>query len=307
MDCDLASDKRCRLYEALPSVLLTMNRLPSYGERMAAARNMHGGWARLETARGDWKADSATRPDPIYDWNRSGVRAGIDLALGESGRFGISMHGLDGAAELAWQGGKIAFSGMGVGMSATAMAGGVYLDAQAQATWFDVRITSGTGRLLKDKAKGEGYALALEAGRPIEIGGGAVGEAMTVTPRAGVAWQEVTLDTFIDSRSTEARVSLEDASSLMGSLGLGVATRMAGGLALGASMDARQEFSEETEARFGGARLKASSKAPSVRFGLNAAHSWGEDHYSLQASAAYTAGGVDNNALAGGVSIAIRF
>ena len=57
--------------------------------------------AWVEAGRGSWKADTSILPGLAYDYDRSGVRAGIDMAMGESGRFGMALHALGGSAELA--------------------------------------------------------------------------------------------------------------------------------------------------------------------------------------------------------------
>ncbi len=300
--CDMAADGRCRLYEALPSVLLAMNGLPSYGERLAAARSETGGWARVEASRGEWQADDSTRTGVGYDHDRNGVRAGVDLAVGGDAMLGVSVHGLQGEAEMTQNGGKVELSGMGVGVSATAMAGEVYIDAQAQATWFDVEVTSGMGTKLKDGVGGEGYGLALEAGRSV-----ALNDSLSLTPLLGLAWSRVSLDDFTDDVGSGARVSVEDADSLVGRLGLAVAADTGGGLRLFGSVDAMEEFSEETEARASGTQLKASSETTSVRLGLGGVHSWGEGRYAVQGSASYTAGGGDNSAFGGGLSLSMSF
>ena len=300
-DCAGAMDGRCRLYEALPSVLLAMNGLPSYGERLAAARSETGGWARVETSRGEWAAEESTQADLAYDHDRSGVRAGIDAAMGGNGRLGVSMHGMQGSAELSGAG-EVELSGMGMGVSATVMAGGVYIDAQAQATWFDLELSSSMGRTLKDGVDGLGYALGVEVGRPL-----AMGRSLSLVPRVGLAWSQVSLDDFTDSRGSGARVSVEDAESLMGRLGVGLEADAGGGLRLFASVDATQEFEEETEARVSGTQLKASSETTGFRAGLGGVHSWGEGRYALQGSASYTSGGSDNSAFGGGLSLSVRF
>ena len=300
-DCADAMDGRCRLYEALPSVLLAMNGLPSYGERLAAARSETGGWARVETSRGEWAAEESTQADLAYDHDRSGVRAGIDAAMGRNGRLGVSMHGMQGSAELSGAG-EVELSGMGMGVSATVMAGGVYIDAQAQATWFDLELSSSKGRTLKDGVDGLGYALGVEVGRPL-----AMGRSLSLVPRVGLAWSQVSLDDFTDQMGSGARVSVEDAESLMGRLGVGLEADAGGGLRLFASVDATQEFSEETEARVSGTQLKASSETTGLRAGLGGVHSWGEGRYALQGSASYTSGGSDNSAFGGGLSLSVRF
>ncbi len=300
-DCADAMDGRCRLYEALPSVLLAMNGLPSYGERLAAARSETGGWARVETSRGEWAAEESTQADLAYDHDRSGVRAGIDAAMGGNGRLGVSMHGMQGSAELSGAG-EVELSGMGMGVSATVMAGGVYIDAQAQATWFDLELSSSMGRTLKDGVDGLGYALGVEVGRPL-----AMGRSLSLVPRVGLAWSQVSLDDFTDEVLNGVRVSVEDAESLMGRLGVGLEADAGGGLRLFASVDATQEFSEETEARVSGTQLKASSETTGLRAGLGGVHSWGEGRYALQGSASYTSGGSDNSAFGGGLSLSVRF
>ena len=104
-DVEKEGDRRCRLYEALPSMLLAMNGLPSYAERTAAARDGNGGWARVEMARGEWQAKKAETETMgggklAYDHRRSVGRAGVDFLAGESARVGVSVHALRGKAEM---------------------------------------------------------------------------------------------------------------------------------------------------------------------------------------------------------------
>ena len=191
---------------------------------------------------------------------------------------------------------------MGVGVSATAMAGEVYIDAQAQATWFDVEVTSSQGTTLMrtDEVDGGGWALGLEAGRSMAIGGN-----LSLTPSVGLAWSQASLDDFTDSRG--ARVSMEDSDSLVGRLGVAVAADAGDGLRLIASADVMREFSEDTEVQVSGTQLKASSETTGFRAGLGGVHSWGEGRYALQGSASYTSGGGDNSAFGGGLSLSVSF
>ena len=307
-DCDMAelTDDRCRLYEALPSVLLAMNGLPTYEERLAAARSEAGGWARVETARGEWEADSSTRKGVAYDRARSGVRVGVDAAVGETGRVGVSAHGLRGSADMTRNGGKVELSGVGASVSGTAVVGaGVYIDAQAAATRYDVKLTSKTGTVLKDGAAGMGYALAVEAGRPV-----ALTDSVTLTPRAGFVWSRVSLNDFVDSRSSRLTVvSMEDAESLTGRAGVRaeVAPGGAGDLRMFGSAEATHEFSGDTETRVAGMSLKASPETTGARFALGVAHGWGEGRFALQASAAYATGGSGGDGFGGGLSLSMRF
>ena len=305
MECDMATDKRCRLYEALPSVLLVMNDLPTWAERMSAARDAQGGWARVETAGGKWKADRSTESDVAWDHRRHGVRAGMDFAVGEGGRAGVSVHGLRGSAEMTKNGGEVDLSGGGVGVNATAaMAGDVHVDAQAAVTWYDMDVESALRSSLKKGAGGMGYALGVEVGRRMPVA-----DDVFLTPHGGLLWSKVSLDDFTDSLGT--RVSVEDADSLRAALGVSVEKVLDGdgGSRLFGSLDVEQEFKEETAVKVQGSSLKASAEKTRFRLGIGGVHAWDEGRYALQGSLGYTArgGGGDNRDVGGGLSFVMRF
>ena len=308
MNCGSATDGRCRLYEALPSALLAMNGLPTYEERMSAARDAKGGWARVEAARGKWKADSSTQENVAYDHRRHGVRAGMDFAMGDAGGVGVSVHGLRGSAEMTG-GGEIDLSGAGVGVHATrALDGGFHVDAQAAVTWYQADLESMLGSTLKKDVNGRGYALGVEVGKRLPGMDGGV----TVTPRAGLLWSKADLDDFRDAR--RATVSVKEAQSLKGRAGVGMEKVLDGdgmdGSRLFASLDVEQEFKEETEASLvmvSGTTLKASARKTRIRAAAGAVHAWGEGRYALQGSLGYTAGGGGNRDFGGGLSFAMRF
>ena len=188
MDCGRADGDRCRLYEALPSVLLAMNGLPTYAERSSASRDAGGGWARMEAANGKWQADASTRPNVAYDHRRYGVRAGVDFtAGGESARLGLGMsiHGLRGSAEMAPVG-EVELSGAGVGVHATTFAGGIHVDVQAALTRYEVDLKSAVRGALNGGVKGQGFA----------VGGGSRpahgdGTGYVPGPRVGLMWSKV--------------------------------------------------------------------------------------------------------------------
>ena len=299
MTCDDASDDRCRLYEALPSVLLAMNGLPSRAERMSAPRDAHGAWARVETASGQWKAADSTRTDLAYDHGRYGARAGVDVAVGEGARLGLSVHSLRGEAEMTRRGGKVELSAVGLGVSATSLfGGGFHVDASAQATRFDVDMTSSQGRRLKE-SDGSGWALGLEAGRSMTLNSG-----LSVTPNLGLVWSQASMDTFTDAR--DARVSMDDAESLTGRAGLSVESEASAGVRLFGSVDVTHEFSEETEVMVSGTRLAASAETTGVRVGVGGLFDLGNGT-SLRGSADYMSSGADNSAYGAGLSVTMSF
>ena len=191
--CDAAGDRRCRMYEALPSMLLALNALPSWSERSSAPRDARGGWARVDASRGEWRAKEATTAAKLaYDYSWVVARAGVDYAPREDLQVGFSMHAPRGKAEMPGVG-EVELDGVGAGVSATWRSGDFYVDAQAAATRYDVGIESYRhGKLLKEDASGVGYALGAEAGRRMPV------EGMVVTPRAGLAWSKVNMDEFTD-------------------------------------------------------------------------------------------------------------
>ena len=301
--CDMAPD-RCRLYEALPSVLLAMNALPSRDERLSAPRDGRGAWARVEVASGQWTAAESTATGLSYDHDRYGVRGGVDVASGDGVRLGLSMHGLRGSAEVA-SGGEVELSGVGLGASATRLFGaGFHVDVQAAATWYDVDLSltapGSTGQLSKDGTKGLGYAVGVEIGRRAEMSG------VSVTPRAGLAWSAVSLSDFVARDDATARLSLEDAESLTGRAGVGVESEASAGVRLFGSLDVTHEFSEETEAMVSGTSLRASAETTGVRLGIGGLFDLGNGA-SLRGSAGYTSSGSDNSAYGGGLGVTMSF
>ena len=301
IDCAMAENRRCRLYNALPSALLSMNGLPSYGERMAAARSGGGGWALVEAASGKWKASrSPTDASVSYNRSRTGVRAGVDMAVGEGGRVGLSAHGLTGSAKMSGNGGKAGVTGVGLGLNATAQAGdGIYVDAQLAVTQYRTKLTSQRGATLKSGAKGTGYALALETGRSMSMGGD-----VSVTPRAGLAWSRVSLGKFMDMDDIE--VAMKNAGSFTGAVGLAVETAPAGGPVLFGTLDVVQEFTTKTKTQVEDRVLEATAPATTMRVGVGGAVDLG-DGAALRGSVGYETAGGGTSEFAGGLSLTARF
>ena len=216
--CEAAGDRRCRMYEALPSMLVALNALPSYAERSSAVRDANGGWARVEASRGEWRAKKATAVGRLaYDYRWFVGRMGVDYAPREDLRVGWSVHAPRGKAEMSGVG-EVELDGVGAGVSATWRSGDLYVDAQAAVTRYDVGFTSNAhGKLLNKDASGVGYALGVEGGKRMAVGG------TFVTPRAGLAWSDVDLRDFTDLETAggprRSRVSVRDARSVKGRVG----------------------------------------------------------------------------------------
>ncbi len=289
-DVEKDGDRRCRLYEALPSVLLAMNRLPTWAERRSAARDAHGGWAQVAAARGEWRAKKATTTGRLaYDHRRSVGRAGVDLLAGENGRLGASMHGLRGKAEMAGVG-EIELDGVGAGLSAAWLAGGFYAEAQAQMTSYDVDVKSHThGKMSKKNVHGAGYALGVEVGGRLPVGGA------SVTPRAGVAWSRVELSAFTDMEPAggpwRVRVPMEDAGGVTGRLGATLEAAAGSSGRLFGSVDVEQGFSDETTVRVGREALRTEARATALRLEAGGTFALGENVLARIAASWRTSGG----------------
>ncbi len=309
LTCEDAGDGRCGLYEALPSMLLEMNGLPSWAERTSSARDANGGWARVESARGKWRAKkAATAGELAYDHRRSGVRAGFDFLAGETARVGVSAHALGGKAQMSGVG-EVELDGLGGGVSATWLAGDLYVDAQAGLTLYDVGVESYThGELLKKDVDGAGYALGVEVGARMPVG------RALVTPRGGLSWSAADLDDFTDMEtagSPEARVSVsaEGARSVKGRLGVMVETELGMGGSWGrvyGSLDVERELSDETEVKVGGQLLETEVRPASVRLGAGGVFEV-DENVVVRATAGYRTSGSGTSGYGGGLELQVRF
>ena len=298
---------RSRLYEALPSVLLGLNAPVRYEERMAAARAEQGGWARVETVHGKWKADASTSQklsgvELEYDHRRHGLQAGMDVAAGEDGLLGVSLHHRRGSADVS-NGGKVELSGHGVGVSGAWGKGGVYVDVQAEATWYEADFTSSLRGVLKQDVSGHGYALGVEAGRRIASGWA----GMVLTPRAGLVHSRVFVGGFTDE--VGVRVSLEDGRSLKGRAGMVVEVKSkwwAQGSRVFGSVDVERELSKDRKVRVSGTELRSEADATWLRFGLNGSHVLDDGRWTVAGRVGYaTSGG--SHELGGGLHLKMRF
>ena len=306
--CEAAGDRRCRMYEALPSMLVALNALPSYTERSSAPRDANGGWARVEASRGEWRAKKATAAGRLaYDYRWFVGRMGVDYAPREDLRVGWSVHAPRGKAEMSGVG-EVELDGVGAGVSATWRTGDLYVDAQAAVTRYDVGFESNVhGELLNEDVSGVGYALGVEGGKRMAVGG------TFVTPRAGLAWSDVDLRDFTDLETAggpqRSRVSVRDARSVKGRVGVTVEKEMEMGAASGllfGSLDVERELSDETEVQVMEEVLKAKARPTAVSLGAGAVFDVREN-VLLRAVAGYRASGGGASGYRGGLELQVRF
>ncbi|MCX2698046.1 autotransporter family protein, partial [Ochrobactrum chromiisoli] len=226
------------IYESYGSTLQALNKLPTLQQRVGerylggsdqASSGANVGetdskaiWGRIEGAHTRHESAS-TAGDLHQDINTFIMQAGVDgqfyedengtLFAGITGQYGNARSDIDNRTGDG--SGSISTQGWGLGATATWYGtSGFYLDAQAQANWYDSDLhVDAVNKTLSNGNKGFGYALSLEAGQRF-----AINQNWSLTPQAQLMWSSVDFDTFTDSYG--ARISNRDGDSLTARLGL---------------------------------------------------------------------------------------
>ena len=218
-----------------------MNNLPTLQQRVGN-RMWSGGEADLSPAGEGWAAfdrqglwgrveGAHNRFSPAVSTSGAGFAANLWRAqVGLDGRLieadtgsligGVTTHFGEISAQVAslFGNGWIRTQGYGLGATLTWYGqNGVYVDAQAQATWFGSKLTSDTLSRVMNRGRdgGFGYAFGVEAGRRF-----AIAPQLTLTPQAQLIYSAVHFDCFTDPFG--AQVSLDRGESLRGRFGLSV-------------------------------------------------------------------------------------
>ena len=223
------------------------------GDAMEAANSGRGVWARVDVSEGKPMADTSTTANGLaghsLQWEQSewGIAAGYDLSLSNTMAMGVSLHHRWGNATIS-NGGAVEASGTGAALSMTYTGGnGFYLDSQLSYTSLgNIKINSGSEGMVASEFSGSGFAVGVEAGKPIPM------EAMTITPRGGFTWSAVGMDSFDDlAGAGSGKVELGKTSSFKGCIGVLAATGSAaqedGAERLYASLDLEHQFSPTRE------------------------------------------------------------
>jgi len=109
---------------------------------------------------------------------------------------------------------------------------GFYVDAQAQATWYENDLFSNTANNgFADGKHGFGYAMSLETGKQFDLD-----ETWSLTPQVQLMWSSVRMDGFTDAY--QSRVSMDDGNSLSVRMGLSADYRNAWTTVAGTPMKA---------------------------------------------------------------------
>ncbi|HEY9237177.1 MAG TPA: autotransporter outer membrane beta-barrel domain-containing protein, partial [Phenylobacterium sp.] len=214
------------VYEAYAQTLQALNGLSTMRQRIGArqwsGQEGAGVWGRMEGGRVKVEPAVSTTQARL-ETDRWKVQFGIDQALADDvagGRLAGALTAHYGEASATVDspsgGGSLDSKAMGLGATLTwTDAQGAYVDAQAQASWFETDLRSS---ILGDRAEdvdGSGYALSIEAGKTI-----ATAQAFSLTPQAQLTYSTVDFDSFVDPLG--ARVAADEGDSLLARLGLAI-------------------------------------------------------------------------------------
>ncbi|YBV95083.1 autotransporter outer membrane beta-barrel domain-containing protein (plasmid) [Phyllobacteriaceae bacterium JZ32] len=246
-------------------------------------------WGRIEGAHGRFEPKYSTSATQ-YDIDMVKLEAGLDGMLYETemGRLigGLTVHYGHAKADVgAVHGdGSINVDGYGFGGTLTFYGeDGLYLDAQAQVSWYENDLNSETAhRTLANGNDGFGYALSLEAGKRF-----ALTPAWTITPQAQLIWSQVDFDGFTDPFG--AHVSHDRSDSFRGRLGLaadyGLAWRDDQGRLTRANVYAianlHHEFQEGSKIEVSGVSFASDNDPTWGGIGAGGTYSWADGRYAL--------------------------
>jgi fibronectin-binding autotransporter adhesin len=287
------------VYEAYAQSLLALNGLDTLQQRVgdrawtqdstvaapaAGPVTGNGAWARIDASRSSITPGRSTSGS-IYDISSGQIQTGLDATLtdnttgslvaGLNARYGNSTADIS-----AIHGnGYIKTDAYGIGATLTWYdASGLYLDGQAQASWYNSVLSSDTARRnLIAGNKGYGYTYSLETGKRLPIA-----QTWSATPQAQLIYSRVKFDPFSDTFG--ARVTLSDGASLKARLGLSFDCREQ-------SLDTRThlygitnlyyEFLDGTRATVSGTSLINAQEKLWGGLGMGGVYSWGNGKYTI--------------------------
>ena len=271
-------------YEVLPQVLSGLNTLSSMQQRTggrsftgaatqsfaslgadtkAASVDGYNGaygdtqpaiWARIQGSQSDVQPSVSTS-GARFDTRRWQLQAGIDgeLASTGNGRWILGVNGSLGRSSAdvfsTYGNGSISVDSYSAGLTATWFGDdGLYVDGQAQFSWFSSDLRSATLGSLVTNNDGNGRAFSLELGKRIDMGGGWV-----ITPQAQIMASTVSFDSFIGPNG-EA-VSLRDGDNVTGRLGINFQRQVSDTFSFHALANVYSQFTGQSQVIVSGTSL----------------------------------------------------
>lgn len=245
-------------------------------------------WGRIDGTHSQLRAKSSTGMK--QDINTLILQSGIDGLFydGDNGKVFAGLFGSYGTAN----GNVVSQFGDGeINTKAWSLGGAVtwysandfYVDAQAQATWFDNELFSDTAhRSLADDQKHQGYAFSIEAGQKISLDGN-----WTITPQSQLSWSSLDAGAFTDIWGS--KVDLERDSRLLGRIGLSIDYDSKWQTADGRNARSTaylitnfyKEFEASRNIRVSGTKLKSENQSNWMEVGSGIDVSWADEKYAI--------------------------
>lgn len=214
------------VYEAYANTLLNLSRLPTLRQRVgnrlydSADVGRNGVWSRMEGTTSRLKPSTSTTGahQDIDSWK---AQFGVDRILAGQEEGSRLVGGI------AFQYGKAdthVFSAYGNGTIDTTAYGltptltwygknGLYIDTQAQATWFESDLNSRLAGKLKGGSQANSYGLGIEAGKAFGLN-----ERLALIPQAQLTYVSTRFDSFNDRFG--AHVESDKGDSLLARVGV---------------------------------------------------------------------------------------
>ncbi|MDP3592655.1 autotransporter-associated beta strand repeat-containing protein [Phenylobacterium sp.] len=307
------------VYEAYAHTLQALNGLSTMRQRVGARQwsgeEGFGVWGRTEGGR--VKLDPAVSTTQAkLETDRWKVQFGIDQALADDlagGRLVASLTAQYGEASTAvgsrFGGGSLDAKSTGVGATLTwTNAQGAYVDAQAQANWFETDLRSSILGDRAEDADGSGYAISLEAGKTMSTG-----SDLRLTPQVQLTYAKVDFDSFVDPLG--ARVAADDGDSLLARLGVALdrdwtVTSSGGEGRLYGLVNLTHEFLDGSQVDVSGAPLANRAERTWGGLAVGGSYGWGAGRYLVYVEAAADtpiSGFGDSYAVSGTAGFSMRF
>jgi len=214
------------VYEAYANTLLNLSRMPTLRQRVgnrlydSADVGRNGVWGRMEgtTSRLEPSLSTTGARQDIDSWK---AQFGVDRILAgkeEGSRLvgGMAFHygKADTHVFSAYGNGTIDTTAYGLTPTLTWYGkNGVYIDTQAQATWFDSDLNSRLAGKLKGGRQAQSYGLGIEAGKAFGLS-----ERLALIPQAQLTYVSTRFDSFNDKFG--AHVESDKGDSLLARLGI---------------------------------------------------------------------------------------
>jgi fibronectin-binding autotransporter adhesin len=307
------------VYEAYAHTLQTLNGLSTMRQRVGARQwsgeDGAGVWGRMEGGRVKIEPAASTTNAKL-ETDRWKVQFGVDQALVDDlagGRLvgGLTAHYGEASTSVGspFGGGSLEAKALGLGATLTwADAQGAYVDAQAQASWFETDLRSSILGDRAEDADGSGYAFSVEAGKTM-----AAAQTFSLTPQVQLTYSKVDFDSFVDPLG--AKVAADEGESLLARVGIALdrdwtVTNSGGEGRVYGLVNFTHELLDGSRVDVSGTPLVNRAERTWGGIAVGATYGWGAGRYLVYGETAADtplSGFGDSYAVSGTVGVRMRF